>query len=129
MLCVDGSVHAQLAAQTLARMPWIGQTSITILGICNGAPYVERGAAEAAELLSPFRAQVRLVDAVHDTATSDVRSNIFDAIDVEQPDLVALGTRGVGRLHRMVLGSTASAVVHHAPCSVLVARAPEAAAE
>jgi len=35
----------------------------------------------------------------------------------EAPDLVALGTRGLGGLRRLVLGSTASAVVHHAPCS------------
>jgi len=129
MLCVDGSVHAKLAAQTLARMPWIGQTSITILGVWRGAEDVERGAAEAADLLSACRVEVRIVDAIHDTVTSDVRSNIFDAIDDQQPDLVAMGTRGVGGLRRMVLGSTASAVVHHAPCSVLVARVPEAAAD
>jgi nucleotide-binding universal stress UspA family protein len=36
-------------------------------------------------------------------------------------DLVVLGTAGTGGWRRAVIGSTASAVVHRAPCSVLVA--------
>ena len=40
-------------------------------------------------------------------------------------DLVALGTRGGSGLERLRLGSTASAVVRHAPCSVLVAQADD----
>lgn len=126
LLCVDGSEHAKRAAETLARMPWIGDVSITILGVYIGADEVARGAEEAAGLLSASKVDVRLVDAIHDTVPSDVRSNILDVMDDEQPDLIAMGTRGVSGLRRMVLGSTACAVVHHAPCSVLVARVPEA---
>ena len=37
-------------------------------------------------------------------------------------DLVVLGSRGHGAIATMVLGSTASEVVDHAPCPVLVAR-------
>lgn len=125
MLCTDGSVHARRAAQTLACLPWIDRASITVLGVRGGTHEVERGAQEAAELLSSCRVDVRLEDAIRDTATFDVRSTIFGAIADAQPDLVAMGTKGIGGLRRMVLGSTASAVVHHAPCSVLVARVRE----
>jgi len=45
-------------------------------------------------------------------------------------DLVAMGTRGLSGLRRMVLGSTAERLLPHAPCPVLTARAddPESAA-
>ena len=43
------------------------------------------------------RVDVRLVDAIPDTATFDVRSTIFGAIADAQPDLVAMGTKGIGR--------------------------------
>jgi nucleotide-binding universal stress UspA family protein len=36
--------------------------------------------------------------------------------------LVVVGTHGRSGLARMALGSTASAVIDHAPCSVLVVR-------
>jgi len=36
-------------------------------------------------------------------------------------DLVAVGTHGHRGLRRLVVGSTAEAIIRHAPCSVLVA--------
>jgi nucleotide-binding universal stress UspA family protein len=41
-------------------------------------------------------------------------------------DLVVIGSGGKGALFRLFLGSTSDKVLTHAPCSVLVARAPEA---
>jgi nucleotide-binding universal stress UspA family protein len=37
-------------------------------------------------------------------------------------DLIVVGSHGYGFWERMFLGSVSSAVVHHAPCSVLVVR-------
>jgi nucleotide-binding universal stress UspA family protein len=37
-------------------------------------------------------------------------------------DLIVMGAQGVSQLTRLLIGSTTEAVVHHAPCSVLVAR-------
>lgn len=37
-------------------------------------------------------------------------------------DLIVVGSHGYGFWDRMLLGSVSSAVVHHAPCSVLVVR-------
>ena len=39
-------------------------------------------------------------------------------------DLVVVGSHGRGFWERMLLGSTTDALVHHAPCSVLVVRKP-----
>ncbi len=42
-------------------------------------------------------------------------------------DLVVVGSHGRGFWGRMLLGSTTDALVHHAPCSVLVVRKPSQA--
>jgi nucleotide-binding universal stress UspA family protein len=42
-----------------------------------------------------------------------------------EADLIVLPTRGLGRLKRIILGSTAEQVVRHAPCPVLIPRGAE----
>lgn len=37
-------------------------------------------------------------------------------------DMIVMGSRGMGKLKEMMLGSTSSKVLHHAPCSVLVVK-------
>jgi nucleotide-binding universal stress UspA family protein len=49
-------------------------------------------------------------------------SSIVDEASSMDADLVVLGSRGHGAIATMVLGSTASEVVDHAPCPVLIAR-------
>ena len=48
LLCVDGSLHARRATRTLARMPWITDTHVTVLGVADGSPGIERGVDDAA---------------------------------------------------------------------------------
>ncbi len=50
-------------------------------------------------------------------------SSIVDEATAMGADLLVVGSRGHGTIATMVLGSTASEVVDHAPCPVLVARA------
>jgi len=45
---------------------------------------------------------------------------ILHAVEHQQPDLVVLGTRGGGRLHRALLGSVANRVLHEITCDALV---------
>ena len=49
-------------------------------------------------------------------------SSIVDEAGAMAADLVVVGSRGHGRIATMLLGSTASEIVDHAPCPVLVAR-------
>jgi nucleotide-binding universal stress UspA family protein len=47
-------------------------------------------------------------------------SAILRAANLHQADLLVLGTRGGGRLHRALLGSVANRVLHDAACDVLI---------
>ena len=51
------------------------------------------------------------------------RELIEEAIEW-QADLIVVGSHGKGFWGRLTLGSVTDAVVHHAPCSVLVVRPP-----
>jgi nucleotide-binding universal stress UspA family protein len=49
---------------------------------------------------------------------------LLEEIDRRQHTLVAVGSHGAGRAKGIVIGSTATELVHKASCSVLVARRP-----
>jgi nucleotide-binding universal stress UspA family protein len=49
---------------------------------------------------------------------------LLDEIAGEEITLVAVGSHGAGRARGILIGSTATELVHKAPCSVLVARKP-----
>ncbi len=56
-----------------------------------------------------------------------VREEILAEIEARRPDLILLGTHGLGGFDRFVIGSIAADIVREAPCSVLVVPAvPEA---
>lgn len=53
------------------------------------------------------------------------REEILEEIEAWRPDLVVLGTHGLGGFDRLVIGSVAADIVREAPCSVLVVPAPD----
>ena len=124
VLCVDGSEHAQAAAEALARLPWIGSCRITVLGICDRGDDPEAGVRMATAAIGGSGAEIapRIT-----TPGGDIRDAILRTLDDERPDLTALGIRGRGGLHRVTIGSTTHAISQHADCSVLVVRKPDPA--
>ncbi|MGE5175297.1 MAG: universal stress protein [Hyphomicrobiales bacterium] len=58
------------------------------------------------------------------TGLGDPRSAIVDAATRERVDLVIVGSHGRSGFKKLLLGSVASHVVAHAPCSVLVVKQP-----
>jgi nucleotide-binding universal stress UspA family protein len=66
----------------------------------------------------PARAEIRM---------GDVAEQIIDAALESDADLIVLGSHGRTGLERVLLGSVARNVLHHAPCSVLIVRAQVAA--
>jgi len=51
-------------------------------------------------------------------------SRIVEMADEMKPNLVVVGSHGYSGWERLLLGSVSDAVVHHAPCSVMVVRCP-----
>ena len=43
-------------------------------------------------------------------------------LERDPPDLLVLGSRGLSAGRRLLMGSVSDALVHHAPCPVLVVR-------
>jgi nucleotide-binding universal stress UspA family protein len=144
LLAWDGSPSAQLAADLLRSWPIFAGSTVQVVTVASinvpwwtgfpvpgssatasiyveGAAQSERDRAEAASaLLGDLRAAgLDVVDAHRD---GDAATEIIAAARTFQADLVVLGTHGRTGLTRLLLGSVARNVLHHAPCSVLVVR-------
>lgn len=73
------------------------------------------------------RAKTRAVDLGARNVTTQSRSGdyadqILDAAEAEHPDMIVIGSRGLGRMRGTLLGSVSQKVLHHAKCTVVVVR-------
>ena len=73
--------------------------------------------AEARSYLGERGIEAKLVEGLGNPA--DV---IVQEAEDSGAELIVVGTRGLNAAKRLVLGSTSTNVVHHAPCDVLVVR-------
>lgn len=119
LLAVDGSGSADLAVGQVAGLPWIAGTEVVVLGVDDGRSDAEAAVAAAVPVLEAAGAKVTACEV--EGSPTDV---ILGEADARGVGLVALGSRGLTRLRRLVVGSTASAVTRHAGCSVLVVPLP-----
>ena len=129
VLGVDGSPSSKKAvewvAQSLGSLDRVLVIAAADAGIAMSDSMlvkVEHDAAEehvreATSALSALGSKVRgrAVD-------GDPREVLVDVAQEEGADLVVVGSRGRTGLARLLLGSVASHVALHAPCSVLVVR-------
>ena len=77
-----------------------------------------RHAAEkAAKVLTPRWPEVKTL-----VTEGDPRVEIVRAAEELRADMLALGARGVGRLKRLLVGSTSLAAARYAPCPVAIVR-------
>ncbi len=113
----DGSTHADAALRAFAPLPWASSVQVDVLIVADGR--VDPAAAEAAARRAAsdrLSLNIRHQQG-HPTAA------LFGVIDREHPGLVVLGNRGLTGWSRMLIGSTAMAVLRESPSSVLVAAA------
>jgi nucleotide-binding universal stress UspA family protein len=68
------------------------------------------------------RARGRRVESTFLLWTGEPGEGIVAAAEAENADLIVVGTRGLARAGRRLLGSVSDHVVHHAFCPVMVAR-------
>jgi nucleotide-binding universal stress UspA family protein len=124
LACVDGSAHADAVVDVLAKMPWIAQATVTVLAVVESDNDIREHAQAAVERLTTAGATVelRIEDPEKPISVSHAQTTVHYVINEMQPDLVALGTRGLGGMQRLLLGSLASSVIRHSGRTVLLAR-------
>lgn len=124
LLCIDGSRHADAAVDLLLAMPWIANTTITVLAVVEMENDIREHARSAADRLAATGAQVEVQIVLPDplAVTTNARITIFEVMSERQPDLIALGTKGLTGLPRLRMGSVASSIARHADTTVLLVR-------
>jgi universal stress protein E len=81
---------------------------------------VDRFAAEELRRFIETNAGAAAGEVRRKVRAGNTREEIFAEIADYRPDLVLLGTHGLGGFDRFVIGSVAADVTREAPCSVLV---------
>jgi nucleotide-binding universal stress UspA family protein len=126
------SLEAARQAVALARGPVTLLAAYDLTGAVVGgamppAPvYLDEGPIreKAEEVLERARRELIPVEPVAKIARGRAWQLLLDEIAAENHTLVAVGSHGAGRAKGIVIGSTATELIHKAPCSVLVARTP-----
>lgn len=128
VVCVDGSKHAQSAARAFARLPWAGAGGVRVEVLSVPDRHTDPGPATAAVLDLLAGLGVTAHAGAVGPGRADPRDVIVKRVAADAVDLLVMGTQGVGigTARRLLRGSVAAYVAHHAPCSVLVADHHEA---
>jgi len=135
LLGVDGSEHALHAARTagdLARAVQAGTLRIvvayesvpTYLGEPNLEAAISARMMEADQILKTAQQAVGTIPGeIHiEVLEGPPAEAILAVAAARHNDLIVVGSRGLGRLTGLLLGSQSQKVVQHAPCPVLIVR-------
>ena len=134
LLAVDGSDHAIHAAKVAAELAKCMQAELRVVVVYEAVPSylgepdlqgaINARLSEAQEILQ--KAVTALGDISGEVHTEMLEGNSAEAIievaKTRNSDMIVMGSRGLGRLAGLVLGSTSQKVVSHAPCPVLIVR-------
>ena len=149
LVATDGSADGDLAAAFVGTSRIFGDPAVKVLSVVDpGMPWWAGMAAvdalaagdtyatvvDAAEkhardvaITTADRLGIDKVQAESHPIEGEVGSTIVNAAAAWQADVVVLGTRGHGLVHRALVGSTSRHVLHQAPMSVLIVRPARAA--
>ena len=135
LLGVDGSKHALSAARVAGDLARRLQTGILRIVVAFDAvpPYLGEPNLQIAITARMKEAETILQMAVQAVGEipGDIHTEILEGSPAEailevvktrKCDLIVMGSRGLGRLAGVLLGSQSQKVVHHAPCPVLIVR-------
>ena len=144
ILAVDDSPHSQAAVGWVKQMSWPERTRFVVVSsvplLIEAYAMVEAGGTGALDLAQEESAKARRAVVAHlkrelqasgldvDTRVElgDARDFIVRTAELERADLVVVGSHGRTGIPRLLMGSVASYVVTHAPCSVVVVKSPTA---
>jgi nucleotide-binding universal stress UspA family protein len=143
LVAYDDSGPAREAVRFSASLPLAASTQVTVVTVMpmihmyrqdirqelNSIWQQKRDAAQRAldDAVAAVRWPTSNVSSLF-RESADVARDILDAAAETRCDLVVLGYKGRSAIKRFLLGSVTARIAHHAPCSVLAVRSPQAAA-
>jgi nucleotide-binding universal stress UspA family protein len=134
LLPVDGSAHADRACHYAAQLARLMEGRVLLLH-CHrsfpkviGEPYLQsiitRTLEEAQDCLKPYAQHLRdqAIPLEERVLEGPAAAAIVQVADIDQCDLIVMGTRGRNDLQGLFLGSVTHRVLQTAPCPVMVVR-------
>ena len=134
LLAVDGSEHSMRAAQVAAGVAGCTGGSLRVLVAYDrippdlGDPFLERVVSERVKEAETILQKTLPVigDPTGGLHTEILEGPVAEAIlrvaETRHCDLIVMGSRGLGTLAGILLGSQSQKVLNHAPCPVLIVR-------
>ena len=146
LLPTDGSDHADAAADDALELAEIHDAAVRVVSVADTGPLADlRLPGDAASATDAMRERAREnVDAIVERAdaagleaTGAIREGppeheLLECADEVDADLIVMGTRGRGGVHRLAMGSVTDHVIRFGDVPVFVANAgsqPTAGAE
>lgn len=135
LLAVDGSehsLHAARVASDLAQAMKSQTLRIVVafepIPVHLGEPFMQETinarlreaeaiAQKAVETVGTISAQIQT-----ETLEGNPAEVILEVAKAQNSNVIVMGSRGLGKLAGLLLGSTSQKVVSHAPCPVLIVR-------
>ncbi|GAA4202558.1 universal stress protein [Actinocatenispora rupis] len=125
---VDGSPGATYAVECAFAEAAMRRVPLLAVQVWQPMPYEPHpGGRVIGEAVAPWREKYPAVEVEERLVTGPPAAALLALLDAES--LVVAGSRGRGGFRGLLLGSVGQALLHHAPCPVLVARAVGVPAE
>ena len=141
LLATDASEEAALAARTATDIADKTDSELHVVLVGLSAAYVGMGPPEIADIPAPRQQELneeaqRLLNAQVEQIKADGGTVAQAHLRIGRPDeqivdlaeeisagLIVMGSRGLGGIRRLLMGSVSDSVVWHAHCPVLIVRA------
>jgi nucleotide-binding universal stress UspA family protein len=134
LMAFDGSDHAHKAAKIAGNLASTMQADIWVvvaydplpsyLGKPNLQDAIDSRLDQAEALMKDALQEIGEISAkiTQEILEGPASEAILNVADVRKIELIIMGTRGLGSLKGLLIGSTSQKVLSHAPCPVLLAR-------
>lgn len=140
LIGVDDSPHSRAAVEFVHKMAWPKESTIQVLSVVRpvvaayaetfvpAPPYLDEANVEADRFHQEIAAAAERILQGTGLRTrakilrGDPRTELVEAARAERADLLVVGSHGRTGMAKLLMGSVASYVAAHAPCSVMVVK-------
>lgn len=135
LLATDGSENARRAANEAAGIAKVMSSRVILVYIINTPPSQSRMAKANFDVHSLLEEDARseVKDTIHifeteglpytlKVAIGDPAAEIIEIAEKEMADLIVIGSRGLGTIKGVFMGSVSQKVAHHSSCPVMIVK-------